>query len=238
MITSRSFSAIIPLYNEIDCLPATLEEIYSYLESTFADFEIVIVESGSTDGSAAACDAFATGRTEISVIHETERNGAGSALQLGFENAVKDLVCTTWIDLPFPIESIARAVPYLDDHDVVLSYRSPDDRALFRRAQSVIYNSLAKFLLGIRVKHVNSAFRVFRRSVVQSVVFRSRGWLVEGEIIYRLQQMNVVFTEIPVQLIDRQVGTSSVTFSTPFYLLRDLLSFWWSERIRRHPGLS
>lgn len=229
MVNEIGIATIIPVYDEIQCLPGSLEQVHSFLEANFADFEIIIVESGSTDGSAQACDLFAQGHESVTVIHEGARNGFGSALQLGFNSASKDLVWAVSVDLPFSLDAIFSAIPLFEECGTVLSYRSADDRGLYRRLQSVAYNRLVKLLLGLKATHINSTFKVYRRSVVQSLNLESRGWLVDAEIVYKLEQMRVAYAEVPVPLIERKAGESSVGPMTAVQLFWDLVKFAASE---------
>ncbi len=225
-----SVSTVIPVWNELPALGTAVDATHGFLAAHFDDFEIVIVESGSTDGSGEACDRLAEEMPRVDVIHEGAANGFGSALRLGFARAAKDLVWTVSADLPFPLESLLTAVPLLADHDCVLSYRVDDERGAFRRFQSLLYNSLAKSLLGLTVKHVNSTFKVYRREVIQQLPFEADGWLVDTEIVYRLQRSGARFTEIPVPLIDRQAGSSTIRLITPLVIFRDLVKFALAQR--------
>jgi len=230
MIGEYSLSVICPVWNEIELFPDAFREIYDFLAREFAEFEFIIVESGSTDGTWEACDEFAEGRPEVVVIHEGARNGAGAALKLGYGRARMDLVWTVWADLPFALTRIHEALPLLKDHDAVLSYRSEDRRPVYRRIQSITYNFLGKLLLGLRVKHVNSAFKVFHRRIVEDLELKSNGWLVEAEITYRLQNMGASCAEIPVPLVDRTQGTSSVTLWTAASIFLQLIRFSLADR--------
>ena len=231
LIRDYSLSAVLPLYNEIECLPGALETIYRFLRETFADFEIVVVESGSTDGSGEACEAFARANDGVVVIHEGARNGAGMALRKGFEAATKDLIWILWADLPFPLDIIHAAVPLLRTHDCVLSYRSRDHRDPCRLLLSVVYNNLAKWTLGLEVRHINSTFKVFHRRVVQSMELTSRAWGIEAEIAFRLRRAGARYAEIPVPLIDRTKGTSSVTLWTAVEEYGEVLRLALAERL-------
>ncbi len=236
MVHQIGISTIIPVYDEIQCLPGSLEHVYSFLDRNFSDFEIIIVESGSTDGSSQACDAFAKGHESVTVIHERARNGFGCALQLGFNRATKDLVWTVSVDLPFPLDAIFKAIPLFKEHETVLSYRSADDRGLYRRIQSMAYNRLVKLLLGLKATHINSTFKVYERSVVQSLDLESKGWLVDAEIVYKLERIQVAYFEVPVPLVERRAGKSSVGPMTALQLFWDLLRFAASEFWKNSSG--
>ena len=106
-----SLSMILPLYNEIEILEANLQVIDDFLARHFEDYEILIVESGSTDGSAELCDRLAGRFERVKIIHEGARNGIGSATRVGFQRASKDLAWRYAIDLPCPLEAILEALP-------------------------------------------------------------------------------------------------------------------------------
>jgi len=227
-----SISTIIPVWNEAEAIEIAVATVHEFLAAHFTDFEILIVESGSTDGSVEICDRLAERMPAVQVIHEGAAKGFGSALRLGYASASKDLVWVVSADLPFPLDKLLAAVPLLADHDAVLSFRVEDERGLFRRFQSVLYNSLAKALLGLTVRHVNSTFKVYRRPVIQSLPLTADGWLIDTEIVYRLQSAGARLAELPVPLIDRKAGSSTIRPITPFLILRDLLKFAWQERLR------
>ncbi len=224
--TATSLSVIIPVYNEVELLGDAVRQIDSFVARHFTEYEIVIIESGSTDGTGALCDNLAAELASVRVIHEGGRNGFGSALKRGYKEAAKDWVWFVTADTPFPLESIVEAKKLFPNYDCILSYRSEDTRkSFFRKIQSVVYNTLVKTVLGLRVKHVNSAFKVFKRDVIQSLPLISNGWFIDAETLYWLTQRKVRYTEIPVPLIDRTGGHSTITLSTPLTLLKELQRF-------------
>jgi glycosyltransferase involved in cell wall biosynthesis len=208
--SAHSISAVVPIYNERSALPSVVHDIDRFLAGHFEDYEIIIVESGSTDGTAEACDALAARMPRGRVHHEGQRNGFGSAVRAGYALATKEWVWPLVADMPFPLDAIERAIPYFDTHGSVLSYRSEDPRSRYRRFQSRVFNSAARLLLGVRVRHINSAFKVTRTSVVRSMDLTSNGWLIDAELVMRLEEMGVAWTEIPVKVVTRSVGRSTV----------------------------
>ena len=220
-----SISVIVPVYNESRLLETSISYINDFLIRNFKDSEIIIVESGSTDGSLEICDKLAENNLHIKVIHEGARKGFGSALKLGYKNATKDLVWLITLDLPFPLESVLVALPLFSKYDCVISYRSKDSRKIHRKIQSFIYNTIIKLSLGLKVKHVNSAFKVFKREIIQNMNLISNGWFIDAEILYRLKEQNVSYIEIPVPLTDRTEGQPSVKLTTFLNVLKELAHF-------------
>lgn len=224
--TSYTLSVIIPVYNEKELLGDAVRLINTFVATHFHEYEILIIESGSTDGTGEVCDNLAKELPSVRVVHEGARNGFGSALKRGYKEAAKDWVWFVTADTPFPLESMLEAMKLFPTNDCVLSYRSEDTRkSLFRKIQSVVYNNLVKLSLGLRVKHVNSAFKVFKREVIQSLPLISNGWFIDAETLYWLTKRKVKYTEIPVPLIDRTGGHSTITLSTPLTLLKELRRF-------------
>ena len=174
-----SLSVIVPVYNEAQSIEPALEVIDQYLRRGWHDYEILVVESGSTDGTAEACDRLAARYATVRVIHQGARRGFGSAMKVGYREARKALLWLVTVDRPFHLESIEQALPLLDSHDCVLSYRSADPRSVQRRIQSWVYNTLVRVALGLPMRHVNSAFKLIKRDVGQAVALDgARGWLV------------------------------------------------------------
>lgn len=225
MISRTSISVLTPVHNEAHLLQPALKRIDEFLRANFQDYEIIVIESGSTDGSDRLSDQIANDHPRIKIIHEGGRYGFGSALKKGYAEAAKALVWLVTVDLPFHLESIYAALPYLSQYDCVLSYRSQDDRNLGKKFRSLVYNNLVKYSLGLKVRHVNSAFKLYKRELIQSLSLESNGWFIDTEIIYRLQKKGIRLIEIPVELIDRQTTESSVQFSSVLGTIRELMHF-------------
>ncbi len=197
------------------------------MDSRFSDWEIILVESGSRDESLAICEQLAARLpSRIRVLRENQRNGFGSALKLGFGHVSKDLVLMTTADQPFPLEAIDTALPYLATCDCVLSYRSRDPRkSRFRKIQSVVYNLLVRTVFGLKIRHVNSAFKLYKSSLIHSLNLTSRGWFIDAEIVYWITRKKIRYVEIPVELIERTQGASTVKMTTALSVLKELWGF-------------
>jgi len=220
---SYSVSVIVPVYNEVLLVEDSISMISKFMDENFDDYEIVIIESGSMDGSREICDRLATTFQKINVVHEEKKSGFGSALKLGYALASKDLVWLVVVDMPFPLETILQALPLFEEHDCVFSYRDQDDRGPIKRLRSYLYNTFVKLILNVKVKHINSAFRVFKRKTIQELPLISTGWTLDAEVLYEITRRNIRYAEIPVSLRDRTVGTTTVTFWDPFKMIYELV---------------
>jgi len=215
----------VPVYNEIALVERSVHHISAFVADHLPSGEVLLIESGSTDGSAEACDRLARELRNVRVLHEGARRGFGSAIRLGLQEAAGDLVWILPADQPFALDTVLRAVPLLRDADAVLSYRSEHRAGAFRRLQSEVYNRLVKALLGLPVRSVNSAFKIYRRSAISNCELRSNGWFIDAEVLFCLQRRGARCVEIPVPVLDRTAGRSTVTALDPLKVLVELARF-------------
>jgi len=238
-VTSRhTISAVVPIYNERAAVAGAVAQIDAFLAAHCADYEIILVESGSTDGTREACDRLAETVPSVCVYHEGRRNGFGSALRAGIGLARMDWVWPLVVDMPFALTALEAALPHMNSFDCVLSYRSVDPRGVFRRIQSAVFNRLGRALLGVHVRHINSAFKVIRTSLLRSMSLRSNGWVVDAEIIMNLEDRGVRWTEIPVALVPRQTGQSSVGLGASLRTAADLFELGFKRQRERSRATS
>ena len=210
------------MYNEECLIDEAVRKIHAFLSDAFEDWEIVIIESGSRDRTPEIVDALARELYATHAFHQERREGMGSAVRLGYAKCTKELIWKIVPDLPFDLENIHAAMEFFPSHDYVHSYRYPDASSAGRRIMSWGFNTLATLCVGAKVRCVNSSFNVFKRSVVQDVEFLSNGWFYQSELLAELGRMNLKFTEIPVAVLPRTAGTSTVSVKTAFGILREM----------------
>jgi dolichol-phosphate mannosyltransferase len=196
-----------------------------FMSAHVADHELIIVESGSEDGSAEECDRLARELSRVRVIHEGARNGYGAAVRLGFAQAREDLVISLPVDLPFPLEVLLDGLVLIETADCILSYRPEDNRPIFRRVQSATYDLIARMTLGLPMRTINSAFKLYRRSIIEAMQLQSNGWFLDAEILYWINVKGLRFHEIPVMIPEREAGVSKVRLLDPLRVLQELYAF-------------
>ncbi|MEZ6023901.1 MAG: glycosyltransferase family 2 protein [Hyphomonadaceae bacterium] len=220
-----SVTALSPIYNENATLGPSLLQLQDFLSGTGLRYEVLLIESGSTDGTGELCDRFAAEMQNVRVIHEGARNGFGAALQLGFREARGDLIWVIPIDMPYDLEILREGLKLIHNYDAVVSYRPHDNRIIFRRVQSIIYNFVCRHILGVRVRTVNSAFKLYRRRAVAAMPLVSRGWFVDAEVLKRLVASGASIVEIPVEIVERSLGASTVRALDGLRTLGELIRF-------------
>lgn len=160
-----AISIIIPAYNEERGLPAVLEQL-SNLFAAHPACEIIVVDDGSTDNTAAAARQF----PHVHVIVHRVNRGYGAALKSGIRHASSDIICITDADGTYPNERLPELVSTLleKEYDMVVGSRTGEHVRipLQRKPAKWALNKLANFVASEPIPDLNSGLRVFRRSVV------------------------------------------------------------------------
>lgn len=225
----KKISLIIPIFNEEKLIEKNIHKIHFFLSKNFRKFEIIVVESGSTDQSLYICKKVEKKYKNLKLIVEKKRNGFGAALKKGFKLSSGYIISLFTIDFTFDLKHYLKASRLLEKYDCVLSYRVNDDRSLLRKFQSIIFNFVAKKLLSIKVKNINSALKVYRSTFIKKLKIKSNGWLIDTEVVFNIKKKNLNIIEIPVQINYRREGESSIKILTPIIIFFQLINFYFKN---------
>src|SRR5579875_3014002 len=136
MLSRFSLSVVIPAFNETHRLPETLRVLREYLPKSFRDYEIVVVDDGSTDGTSELVRGLAGDWPELKILVQPRNMGKGAAVKRGVLAATKDLVLFTDADLATPIEEVEVMLPRFEEnlHRAVVGVRTyQQDESKWRR---------------------------------------------------------------------------------------------------------
>jgi glycosyltransferase involved in cell wall biosynthesis len=166
--TAPRVSVVIPCYNEVGAIRDTLEHLHARLQD-FVDHELIVVDDGSTDGSAAVLDAMAAADPRLHVVHHPRNAGYGAALKSGIRRARAELVAITDADGTYPNERLPELIALAEDADMVVGARVGDDVNVpfLRRLPKWLLTRFASSVARRPIPDINSGMRVMRRSVVQ-----------------------------------------------------------------------
>lgn len=161
---------IIPVYNEVQAVVSELGLLFN--ADFFGDYELIIVDDGSTDGTTEKLQEFCeqAGYDKLTLIHHDHNSGYGAALKTGIMNASTEHIIITDADSSYPIEEIPKLYDlYIRERfDMVVGARTTKDAAipLIRRPPKWCLNQLANYLARTKIPDLNSGLRIFKRDVV------------------------------------------------------------------------
>lgn len=166
-----TLSIVVPVYNERDSLGALYGALRAVIQSLAWPCEIVFVDDGSTDGSAAALDELAAGDPTVKVVHFRRNFGQTAAMNAGLHLARGDVVCTLDADLQNDPADIPVLLAKLDEgYDLVHGWRKDRHDAFWRRRlPSKIANWVISKVTGFPVRDLGCTLKVMRREIAQEL---------------------------------------------------------------------
>lgn len=218
-----SLTLFFPVYNEEENIHELVEHAVRTVEESpyVRDYEVLVIDDGSTDRTPGFADELAARYPNVRAIHHAKNKGYGAALRTGIAEASKDYVFFTDGDLQFDILELNNLIIHLEDYgDMVVGYRAPRRDPLMRRLNAFGWNVLNRALFGLKVRDIDCAFKLFRRDMVQKLRLRSKGAMINAEILIRLQRKGIEVKEVPVSHLPRKHG--SPTGAKPSVILRAL----------------
>ncbi len=211
-----TFSIVIPVYNEAELIPRALPALIGELESLGSSYHVLVVENGSTDGTAEVARK-AADRHPVTVMSLAEPD-YGSAMRAGFLESDADWVVN--FDIDYFSADFLRRVLDLEDVDLVIaSKRDPDSddrRPLIRRIATRVFNLLLRTILASRVSdtHGMKAFRLDLVAELAPLVV-SRQDLFDTELVVRAERAGYRIEEVPVVVNEIRVARSSLVKRVP-----------------------
>ncbi len=164
------FTVVIPCYNEQAAIIPTLEQLAESLKGN-EHYEILVVNDGSTDGTAQALNAASAGLTNVRILSHEQNRGYGAALKTGIRAASSEYIAIIDADGSYPTDRIREFVGLCKDYDMVVGARVGTD-VTYSRVRSIPKYLLQKWvswIAGQSVPDINSGLRAFRKSTVQDV---------------------------------------------------------------------
>ena len=205
----QSISVFFPCYNEKDNIAGLVEKAAGVLTGLADDFEIILVDDGSGDGTAELIDSLALKSEKIRAIHHKTNAGYGAALQTGFRAATKQLVFYTDGDGQFDIAELAGIMPLIKQYDIVSCYRINRRDNPLRKLNAFCWTKLVCMLFGLKLKDIDCAFKLFKREIFDNIEMLSTGALIDTEILARASRKGYTITQRGVHHYPRTTGTQT-----------------------------
>jgi glycosyltransferase involved in cell wall biosynthesis len=224
----QELSYFFPAHNEEANLEALVDEALATLPSLAARFEVIAVDDGSKDRTAAIADELAKRHPDVfRVVHHPVNQGYGAALRSGFRAARFGLIAFTDGDRQFKVDDVGRLTARMqqtDDPDVVVGYRLKRADPPIRRWYARIYRLSNRIFFGVRVRDIDCACKLFKRQSLEGIAVSSGGAFFTAEMLIKLRFMNRRVVEVGVPHYPRTAG--SPTGARPSVVFRAVRDFW------------
>jgi dolichol-phosphate mannosyltransferase len=249
----HKYSVILPTYNERDNLPIIIDMLHSTFDSNNLNYEIIIVDDNSPDGTGQVAEQLQTIYNNNKIHKSTNRNrdsaylillkragklGLGSAYRAGLERCSGDYVLLMDADFShhpkFIPEFIAKQAK--TNADIVTGSRYIARGGvygwdLYRKLTSRVANYIAAVLLSPAASDLTGSFRLYKRSVIDKIMseVRSTGYVFQMEIIILAAKLGYSIAEVPITFVDRVYGESKLGGQEIVSYLKGLVQLFFRD---------
>ena len=215
-------SVIVPVYNEVENLRDLVREVTEALEPAGLEWEVILVNDGSTDGSTQLLDQLHAEDPRFKVVHFIHNYGQTAAMAAGIKHATFDILVSMDADLQNDPKDIPRLLPLLDDYDLICGWRKKrEDGWLLRKLPSKAANRLISRTTGVVLHDYGCTLKVYRREYVEDIPLYGQ--------MHRFIPIYVVWAgarmiEVPVNHRARTKGESKYGITRTFRVILDLMT--------------
>ncbi len=227
-------SIVVPLYNEAESLPSLVDQLLAALRPLGRSFELVLVDDGSSDDTAAVLRHLAAQTPELVAVLLRRNYGQTPAMSAGFDASRGALIVTLDGDLQNDPADIPLLLDRLEQgFDLVSGWRHQrQDPAMSRKLPSRVANRLIARVTGVRLHDYGCSLKAYRRELVEDMN-------LYGELHRFLPALAFIegarISEVKVNHRARSFGTSKYGIDRTFRVLMDLLTVWFMKRFLTRP---
>ena len=201
----EGLTLIIPAYNEEESLRKCVHETHAFLSAAIEEFELIIVDDGSTDNTwDIACELSMRLKDVSAERHETNM-GIGAAIRTGIEASRRELVFYLPADNQMDIRELPLFLEEIGDADIVAGRRVNRVVGLKRLMLSKIYNRMLSLIYGITVHDIGWV-KLMRRSAARSLRLASESASIDAEILVKAKRLGLKVKEVQVHEMPRTAG--------------------------------
>lgn len=244
MESQSLISIAIPCYNEAKRLPVKLKPYLDYLEKHLQDYEIVLVDDGSTDDTFLTLSLLARNNPKIKVLRYKKNRGRGFGMKAGILASSGKYILETDADLPVSPDHILKFIDFLDHYskyDLVIGSREHPrsgfiaQQPLARIFAGKVFHIIFSFFFGSQFKDVMCGFKMFRHDAAKEIfkyVYDEK-YLAAGEIIFVANKFGYKVKDLPIVWEDGRGSKIRITRDT-FRTLWGLIKMGWRNLIGKY----
>lgn len=200
-------SVVVPAFNEEERLKTTLPHLWRSLRRRFANFEILVVDDGSTDGTVAVASGFTAAYPEIRIIRYETNRGKGHAVRTGVLAAAGKVVLFSDADLSTPVREVAKLLRAIEEgNDVAIGSRARSESRIiayqpaYRVLMGKTFNKIVRLLAVRGINDTQCGFKCFKREAAREIfsLCRIDGFSFDVEALWVARMQGLRIKEVGV----------------------------------------
>jgi glycosyltransferase involved in cell wall biosynthesis len=227
-------SVFLLAHNEENSIERVVEGFKAELPKLTDDYEIIVVNDGSSDQTGLIAERMVAGDGHVRVVHHALNRGYGAAVISGINAASKAYVLLSDGDGQFDPADAALLAAKVRDYDVVVGRRVHRADPMMRRLNGKAWSVLMRLLFGLRITDVDCGFKLFRREVLDHLQLEANGAMITTELMAKLAGREARITEVDVHHLPRLAGEpSGNSLRVIARAFRELFRLYWKLRAAR-----
>lgn len=219
-----SISVIIPAYNEEAVIAKTLDQVYSCLTKNQLDFEIIVINDGSTDNTENEIIQF----EKAKLLNNPRNTGKGSAVKKGVMAANKELILFMDADHAIPIQYLMQFIKEIPKFDIIIGSKyigETKNYPFYRKVVGKIFSLLKYLIIGLKIKDTQCGFKLFKSEIAKDLFSHSiiNGWCFDVEILMIASRKNYSIKESPINISDINSVSKVNIFTSGTQMFLDLI---------------
>ncbi len=231
---STPLSLCFPCYNEQDVIGDVLAGACAVLPEFVEEFEIIVVDDGSADNTSAVVKRFAEIDDRVRLVRHEQNRGHGAAVASAMRAAHGEWICFTDGDGQFSMLDLPQLLVDAEKCDVVVGYRHDRADNGLRKFNSNSWKFLIRCLMGLKIRDLDCAFKLFPRWVVDSLQLNAEGACISAEIMTQCMRGGLSIAEVPVNHFPRSAGKpTGANLNVILKAFRELPIVWQYRKMPR-----
>ena len=232
----RSLTMVAPAFNEEELIEEFVEKSVRDLSKVTDDWEIILVNDGSTDHTSDVAHKLAASIPQLKVIDLPHNLGNGANVEVGFSHATKDIVFNNTVDAFFNTEDLEWILPHLDKHDSISGCRTDlTANNLYQKILTTVNKNLIRLLFPLKLKAYQTV-QFHPRSLFEQIRIEGRSSFVSPELLFKAHRLGYNIGEVDVVFHPRRKGTAKGGgIKHVLRSMRDIFKFWFLWQVLRRP---
>lgn len=219
---NRSISIFFPCYNDEKSIAKLVDDSYKILRKLSPDYEVIVVDDGSTDSSVKVLSRLSEKYPQLNVVIHQKNQGYGRALKTGFGTASKDLIFYTDGDGQYDVRELPLLFSLMtDDVNFVNGIKMSRHDPSYRIVLGNFYSFIARWLFWLPIYDVDCDFRLIRRELIRKIDLSSSSGSICIELVKKSQRNGAKFRQVSIHHYPRKWGSSQF-----FQFNRLAVTFW------------